>query len=67
MVIFINDEEKLVEQDIVVTKLLEDLKLSNSPGMAIAVNNQIVLQQNRATTKLNENDKILIISAAKGG
>ncbi|WP_066632165.1 sulfur carrier protein ThiS [Labilibacter marinus] len=67
MVIFINDEKKIVEQDIVVATLLEELKLTNSPGMALAVNNQIVLQQNRATTILKENDKVLIISAAKGG
>ncbi len=67
MVIFINDEPKEVKTDASIEELLTELELSSAPGTAVAVNNQIVLQNNRTSTILSENDKVLIITAAKGG
>ncbi len=67
MVISINDEEKVVKPNLSIKKLLDELELSNTQGMAVAINNQIVFRENRETTKLQEGDKVLIISAAKGG
>ncbi len=67
MVIFINDEKREVKPSISVFELLDDLSLNEAPGTAVAVNNQIVLQKNRSTTLLKENDNILIINASKGG
>ena len=67
MVISINDEEKVVKPNLSINNLLDELELSDTPGMAVAINNQIVFQENRETTKLQEGDKVLIISAAKGG
>jgi len=67
MVIYINDEVREVSSNIVISELFSELDLSSTKGLALAVNNQIILQKNWSITSLDENDKVLIISATKGG
>lgn len=66
MVIYINDEETTVDENLLVSDLVEHLKLQTN-GLALAVNNAIVQQQKWSFTNLQQNDKVLIISATKGG
>ncbi|TLX76875.1 sulfur carrier protein ThiS [Labilibacter sediminis] len=67
MVIFINDEEKEVSSGIAVSDLFKELNFPSTKGVALAINNQIILQKNWSSTRLNANDQVLIISATKGG
>jgi len=46
--------------------LLKELNIPES-GIAIAVNDEVVSKNNWKTISLNENDKILIITATQGG
>lgn len=66
MVIFINDEKNNVSDGALLSDVITTLNLQTK-GLAIAVNNAIVQQQNWQSTSLNENDEVLIISATKGG
>lgn len=67
MVVFINDEKHEVDQGISVTQLFEALQILSKQGVAVALNEQIVMQKNWQSTILSEKDKLLIISATKGG
>lgn len=67
MVIYINDEEKKVSTNITISELFTELNFSFTKGLALAINNQIILQKNWSITRLKENDQVLIISATKGG
>lgn len=67
MVIYINDEEKEVSSNITISELFSELNFSSTRGLALAINNQIILQKNWSITRLKENDQVLIISATKGG
>jgi len=68
MVIFVNDEKKKVLDNLILSDLFNEIGLNSSTkGMAIAINEQIVLQSRWESTILSENDKVLIISATKGG
>ncbi len=68
MVIFVNDEKKKVLENLILSDLFKEIGLNSSTkGMAIAINEQIVLQSRWESTILSENDKVLIISATKGG
>ncbi len=49
------------------SKLLEEKGLKEKTGIAVAINSAVVSKSNWATTELQENDEILIITAAAGG
>ncbi len=66
MVVFINDKETQVVDDALVSTVVEQLNLKPN-GLAIAVNDAIVKQSNWDSTSLSANDKVLLISATKGG
>ncbi len=67
MVIFINDEKREVQVSLSVGDLFNELNFTSTHGLAIAINQQIVLKKDWDSTVLNENDQVLIISATKGG
>ena len=68
MVIFVNEEKRTIPEGLVLSSLFGELAWSGSlKGVAVAINDQIVLQKKWESTVLNENDKVLIISATKGG
>lgn len=46
---------------------LLEKQLNDLRGLAVAVNNTVVAKSSWAETVLSENDKILVITAAKGG
>ncbi|MFA8343053.1 MAG: sulfur carrier protein ThiS [Rhodothermaceae bacterium] len=67
MIIFINDEKQTVESGVDLSQLLHLNDLSEKKGIAVALNGSVVSRSNWNKTELKENDKILIISATRGG
>lgn len=49
------------------SKLLEALDMIDKKGFAIAVNDKVVRKVDWNSFELKENDKVLIITATKGG
>ncbi len=48
-------------------KTIVDAFVTNTKGMAVAVNNTVVPKIQWAETLLQENDKVLLIKATQGG
>ncbi len=59
--------EKISIQIAFLRELLEEKGLKEKTGIAVAINSAVVSKSNWATTELQENDEILIITAAAGG
>ena len=67
MNIFVNNNsEKLVDTRIL-SALLKQLNLIEKQGIAVAVNNEVVLKTKWNEHELKENDRITIIKATQGG
>ncbi|MCW3785529.1 sulfur carrier protein ThiS [Plebeiibacterium sediminum] len=68
MVIYVNDEKRTVEENLLLSNLFPEIGINSTiKGVAVAINERIVMQKKWKSTILSENDKILIISATKGG
>lgn len=67
MTIFINDEKKVIDSGVSLSELLIQIELAEKKGLAIALNESVVPKSKWETTLLSENDKVLIISATRGG
>jgi sulfur carrier protein len=66
--IVINGEETEVNPDrLTIQKILVDKGYSNTPGLAVAINEYVIPKSEWDTTSPNPNDKILIIKAVQGG
>lgn len=59
--------EKLQTQVNNLEELLLEMNLMEKTGIAVAVNSAVVSKSKWSETKLQENDEILIITAAAGG
>ena len=66
MKVFINDKEQSLDGEHSLTHLLSKT-MSNTNGIAIAVNNEVVPKNGWEKFQLNENDKVVIIKATQGG
>lgn len=62
----VNEKSLEINNDFNILQLLEQTK-SPQNGIAVAVNNTIVLKSLWKTTTLVQNDTILIIQATQGG
>jgi len=60
------NKEKYFTDKTKLNALLEELSIS-SKGIAVAINDEIILKNEWEHTLLNENDKITIIKATQGG
>jgi len=67
MNIFVNDECKEVLKGSSLSDLIRTLGLKNLQGWAIALNSNVVPQENLASTQLADGDRILLIQATQGG
>lgn len=67
MLIYLNSESMQVADDISLYSFLESRDFVSKKGIAVAINNCLVPKQEWDTKFLHEQDKILIISATKGG
>ncbi len=65
--VLVNNQPQSIEAGKSLFDLLDTLQFAHKKGVAIAVNEQVIMANAWASTLLNENDKILIISAAQGG
>ena len=62
----VNENEHSFNAETNVQQLLEELK-TPSNGIAIAINEHVIPKTKWKKTKLNNKDKILIITATQGG
>lgn len=67
MKVYINKEELFLESKKTLNNVLEDLKLQESKGMAVAVNDTVIPRSEWSNFFLNEEDKILLVKATQGG
>ena len=67
MTIFFNGTEVSVSHGVSLLDFLATQNMSEKKGIAVAVNNNIVIRANWSGNILIENDKVLVISATKGG
>lgn len=64
--VFINEEKHSFDENSSLKKAIDSLEI-NQKGIAVAINNQIIQKNNWNSTKIEKNDKILIIKATQGG
>ncbi len=67
MTIFVNDKEFSFEGPLSLGLLLKQIELKDLRGMAVAVNDRVVPKNNWDSSMLNENDRVILIKAARGG
>ncbi len=67
MIIFCNEQPIKVADCSSLLQILLETEYAHQKGIAVAVNNCVVKKQNWEEYQLRENDKILIVSATKGG
>ena len=66
MIVKFNGEIVSIQVDFL-GELLQEKGLMEKTGMAVAINSAVVSKSKWATTELQENDEILLITAAAGG
>ena len=62
----VNNEIKEVEINTSVAQLMQILK-QDKAGIAVAINNEIVMNSNWQSTIIKANDNVLLIQATQGG
>lgn len=67
MNIYCNGKSVAVCENANLHSLLVQTEFVDKKGIAVAVNNSVVTKQNWESYSLSENDKVLVISATKGG
>jgi len=67
MNIYFNSDPVAIGDNISLDALLVSKDFDTKTGIAVAVNNSVVGRQDWKSHILKENDKVLVISAVKGG
>ena len=68
MKVFLNDEEKILDgSSFNITVFLSEVGFGSTNGIALAVNEEIIPKTSWEAYTLNENDRVLIITATQGG
>lgn len=67
MKILVNGKETELTAENKLISLIQLLSLQEKKGIAVAVNDEVVMKKNWSETNLKQNDKVLIIQAAQGG
>ncbi len=67
MIVYLNDEQIELRGEVSLYSLLEEKGFCQKKGIAVAVNNQVISAANWQSELLSDNDKVLVISATKGG
>jgi sulfur carrier protein len=67
MTVYFNSEAIAVNNNASLHQLLEIKGFDSKKGIAVAVNNKVIKKQDWQSSTLLENDKVLVISATKGG
>lgn len=66
MKIEINGDPKDLQNPTSLEQLIQEL-LTDTKGMAVAINNQVIPKTEWAQTDLKDHDKVLLITATQGG
>ena len=67
MKIKVNNEVLVLANEENIAELMQMLYSNNTNGKAVAIDNKVVPMSAWETTKIKENDNILIITATQGG
>lgn len=67
MEVIVNQQTVTVKQQCTLIEALSDYGISQPKGVAVAVNDAVIPQQQWGSTPLYPNDRIIIIKAAQGG
>lgn len=67
MEIIVNDNAYHYEATPSLFQVLEDLELNTQKGIAVAVNNEVILKKEWTKLNLKNQDRVLIITATQGG
>ena len=67
MTIFINDEPTEFEQSPSIPEILMHYQVMDLQGIAIAINDEVILKANWEITALQKNDRLMLIRATQGG
>lgn len=62
----VNNNEVQIEENFTIQQVLEKIN-SSKDGIAVAVNNSIVLKNQWSTRNLSPDDNLLVIQATQGG
>ncbi len=65
--IIVNGEVMHVDADTVVSELLQNLGISDSKGVAIAINEEVVPKSQWSAKMFSPDDQMIIIKATAGG
>ncbi len=67
MNILLNDQQVQLEKSLSLEMLFQQFNIKTKTGVAVAVNEMIVPKKDWSSHHVNENDKILVITATQGG
>ena len=67
MTVRVNDKSLAVADTTTLTQLLDELGLSASKGVAVAINDAVVPRSAWLTQRLAAGDHVLVIQATQGG
>ncbi|WP_462318787.1 sulfur carrier protein ThiS [Marinilabilia sp.] len=67
MIVYLNNKQVVLSDEASLYVLLEEKGLDRKKGIAVAVNNKVIKAAEWPSRQLSENDKVLVISATKGG
>jgi len=67
MTIIVNEKSRAVNDDASLDDLLVELQLKDKFGIAVAVNDTVIVKSDWEDQKFQENDKVLVITATQGG
>lgn len=67
MTVYLNNKPVEVETNSHLAALLRKKGLTQTGGIAVAINNTVIPKGDWENTPLNENDKLMIITATAGG
>ncbi|MFV0522601.1 MAG: sulfur carrier protein ThiS [Mangrovibacterium sp.] len=67
MIVYLNNQQVAIDENCSLLALLESKEITAKSGIAVAVNNVVINSSKWQSKILSENDKILVISATKGG
>ena len=67
MIVFINKEKKEISDNTDILNMLQQNGFENTKGIAIAINNKVILKNTWQNHLLHDQDNITIITATAGG
>jgi sulfur carrier protein len=67
MKVFLNNVEHEVSTETTISRFLQEIKMKNLKGTALAVNGEIVPADQWQHTLIKDQDQVLMIEAVQGG